>query len=136
MAVRTYFFRACCASFHTHASFLAFFVCIFVLFHSCCSHALVFGKTLLHQLIMFYSHTEWYFPFFKRRNSLFGPSFVYQNQIKLNYFVTHLLFCIYFCWHHLPFLSLRSFLFLSAINSTICRFSVSILNGTWLLCMQ
>ena len=43
------FFRARFASFHTHASLLVFFVCFFILFHSCCSHARVFGKTLVHE---------------------------------------------------------------------------------------
>ena len=32
-----------------------------VLFQSCCSHARVFGKTLVHEFPIFYSHTEWYF---------------------------------------------------------------------------
>ena len=36
-------------SLHTHDSLLAFFVCLFVIFHSFCSHTRVFGKTLLHE---------------------------------------------------------------------------------------
>ena len=59
-AVGTYFFRARFASFHTHASLLTFFVCFFILFRSCCSHARVFGKTHVHEFPMSYSHTEWY----------------------------------------------------------------------------
>ena len=47
------FFCARIISFHTHASFLTFF-CFFVLFHSCCSHACVFEKTLLHEFYIFY----------------------------------------------------------------------------------
>ena len=47
--------------FHTHASLLIVFVCPIVLFQSCCSHSRVFGKTLLHEFIISYSHTEWYF---------------------------------------------------------------------------
>ena len=43
------FIRARCTFFHTHASLLYVFVCLIVLFHSCCSHAWVFGKTLLHE---------------------------------------------------------------------------------------
>ena len=39
----------------------------FVLFHSWCSHAWVFGKTLLREFPVSYSHTGWYFLF-----SLFG----------------------------------------------------------------
>ena len=45
---------------------------------------LVFGKTLVHEFPMSYSHTEWYLPFFARRIVCFGRSFVYQHQIKLN----------------------------------------------------
>ena len=36
------------------------FFCYFVLCHSCCSHARVFGKTLLHEFLISYNHTEWY----------------------------------------------------------------------------
>ena len=32
--------------------------CPIVLFHSCCSHAWVFGKTLVHEFPVSYSHTE------------------------------------------------------------------------------
>ena len=32
---------------------------VFVLFHSCCSHEQVFGRTLVHEFPIFYSHTEW-----------------------------------------------------------------------------
>ena len=34
--------------FFSTASLLTFFVCFFNLFHSCCSHARVFGQTLVH----------------------------------------------------------------------------------------
>ena len=34
-----------------------------LLFHSCCSHAWVFGKTLVHEFPISYSHTEWYLLF-------------------------------------------------------------------------
>ena len=47
--------------FHTHASLLYVSVCLIVLFHSCRSHAWVFGKTLVHEFAVSYSHTEWYF---------------------------------------------------------------------------
>ena len=66
-AVGTFFFRARFTFFHTHASLLTFFVCLIVLFHSCCSHSRVFGKTLVHEFPISYSHTERYFLF-----SLFG----------------------------------------------------------------
>ena len=52
-----FFFHARFPSFHTHASLLTFFVCCFILLHSCCSHAQVFGKTLVHEFPISYSHT-------------------------------------------------------------------------------
>ena len=42
------FFCTRFTSFNTHA-FLLTFICFFVLFHCCCSHARVFGKTLLRE---------------------------------------------------------------------------------------
>ena len=57
------FFRALFAFFHTHASLFTSFVCFFILFHSRCSHAQVFGKTLVHEFPISYSHTEWYLLF-------------------------------------------------------------------------
>ena len=41
--------------FHTHSSLLSVFVCSIVLFHSCCAHARVFGKTLLHEFPISYT---------------------------------------------------------------------------------
>ena len=75
------------ASLHVHDSLLTIFVCLFALFRSCCSHAWVFGKTLWHEFPMSYSHTEWYTFLFSRGEIVcnLGRSFVYQNQIKLNY---------------------------------------------------
>ena len=42
-----------------YSPLLAFFLCFIVLLQSCCSHARVCGKTLLHEFPIFYSHTEW-----------------------------------------------------------------------------
>ena len=58
-ADRTTFFCAHFASFHTHASLLTFFICLFILFHSFCSHARMFLKTLMDEFPISYSHTEW-----------------------------------------------------------------------------
>ena len=54
-----FFFRVGGTSFHIYSHLLTFFLCFIVLFLSCCSHARVFGKTLLHEFPIFYSHTEW-----------------------------------------------------------------------------
>ena len=56
-------FRAHFTSLHSHSSLLTFVFCFLVLFHSFCSHALVFGKTLLPKFHISYSHTEWYLLF-------------------------------------------------------------------------
>ena len=53
-----FFFRIRFTSFHPHASLLTF--SFFVLFHFVCSHARMFGKTLVHELHISYSHTELY----------------------------------------------------------------------------
>ena len=64
-----------------HSSFLTFFLSFFVLFYFFCSHALVFGKTLLHEFHISYSCTEWY---------LFFPTvelqvyYVYSEQNSKN----------------------------------------------------
>ena len=47
---------------HIYSMLLAFFLCFFVLFQ-CCSHVLVFGKTIVHEFPISYSHTEWYILF-------------------------------------------------------------------------
>ena len=35
-----------------------FFVCFFILFHYCCSHARVFGKKLVHEFLISYNRNE------------------------------------------------------------------------------
>ena len=50
-------------------------------FHSCCSHARVFGKTLVHEFDISYSHTEWYL-ISMRSSRCFSRSFP-QNIIIL-----------------------------------------------------
>ena len=39
---------------------------LIVLFQSCCSHAQVFGGTLVHEFLFSYSHTEWNLLFLKQ----------------------------------------------------------------------
>ena len=39
---------------------------VFILFYSCCSHVRVFGKTLVNEFLISYSHTEWYLLFTDR----------------------------------------------------------------------
>ena len=40
-------------------SILMSLFCFFILFHSCRSHAQMFGKTLVNEFLISYSHTEW-----------------------------------------------------------------------------
>ena len=60
---RNFIFRARFTAYHNHVSLLTFIVFFFILFHSCCSHARVFGKTLVHEFLISSSHTEWYLLF-------------------------------------------------------------------------
>ena len=60
-----FFFHARFTSFHTHTSLLTFIICFFILFHSCCFHARVFGKTLVHEFPISCSHNEWYLLFLR-----------------------------------------------------------------------
>ena len=62
LAIGTFFMLSVLFSIFT----LAFFY-VFVLFYSCCSHVKVFGRTLVHEFHIFYSHTEWYV----RQNNIF-----------------------------------------------------------------
>ena len=48
---------------YSRLSLITSFFCFFILFHSCCSHAQVFGKLLVHEFPISYSHTEWYLLF-------------------------------------------------------------------------
>ena len=78
------FFSPSC-SFNFHYFMLAFFLCFFVLFKSYCSHAQVFGRTLVHEVDIFYSHgciqIELYF-FVFLGSTLFGlRSSIKQNTI-------------------------------------------------------
>ena len=53
------FFFCVRGTFHVHSPILTLFLCFIVSFQSCCSHARVFGKTLMHEFPIFSSHTEW-----------------------------------------------------------------------------
>ena len=52
-----------CTSFHKYSNLLTFFRCFILLIQSCCSHAQVFEKTLMHEFpfseAIILSHTEW-----------------------------------------------------------------------------
>ena len=54
-----FFFRVGGTSSHIYSPLLTFFLCFIVLFLFCCSHARVFGKTLVHEFLISYGHTEW-----------------------------------------------------------------------------
>ena len=51
-----FFFRVRSTSFHIYSPLLTFFLCFVVLFLSCSSHARVFGKTLVDEFPISYSH--------------------------------------------------------------------------------
>ena len=60
---RDFFFFVTALLLSIHSSLITYVICFFILFHSCCSHAWVFEKTLVHEFLIFYSHTEWYLRF-------------------------------------------------------------------------
>ena len=53
------FFRARCTSFHIPSPVLTFFLCFLAFFQSYRSLTQVFGRTLVQEFHIFYSHTEW-----------------------------------------------------------------------------
>ena len=67
----------------SHAYLLTFFVCFFVLFRSCCSHARVFGKHSCMSSQCQIAIVNGNFFFSGGEIVCLGRSFVYQNQIKL-----------------------------------------------------
>ena len=77
--------------FFTCSRLLAFFLCFLVLFHSCCYHARVFGKTLVNELPISYSRTEWYLLFANPRWSKWSLSclsktnYINNNIVILKY---------------------------------------------------
>ena len=73
---RDFFFLSCMLYFFPYSRFSYYLVHLFILFHSCCFHAWVIGKTPVHEFPISYCHTEWYLLFFERLNSpCFGRSF-------------------------------------------------------------
>ena len=49
-----------------YSMLITFFVCFFILFHSCCSNARVFGNTFVHEFPISYSLIEWYLLFSRK----------------------------------------------------------------------
>ena len=108
------FVPAVYTSFHIHASILTFVIGFVILYHACCSHPRVFGKTLVHEFSISYSHTEWYLCCVARRNSpCLGRSFAYQNLIKLTNLMS-------VKWRLIMFLCNNFSLFLIDMNDYQC----------------
>ena len=81
LGLETSLFIAHLGHFHFHSFLLLSFLFFFVFFHSCRFHAQVFGRTLMHEFHVFYSHTEW-----NLLSSLFWIDFVLVGIVlsKLN----------------------------------------------------
>ena len=60
-AVGSFFSYQLYTSFHISSSLLTFFLSLFILLYSCCSHAQIFGKTLVYELHISNNLTEWSF---------------------------------------------------------------------------
>ena len=82
LGCRDFFYRGAFTSFHTHFSRHAFYFCSCVLFHSCCSYARVFGRTLVHEFLISYCHTEQCLFFFEVKQSLLWPKLHLSKTIK------------------------------------------------------
>ena len=78
---RDIFYSARCASLNVFSSLLTSFLCLYVLFHSCCSHAQVFGKTLMHEFHISYCHAKWQLLSSLREN---GDKIFKLSAVKLN----------------------------------------------------
>ena len=72
------YFHAHLTSFHFHSFVLAFFLCFIVLFKSCCPHAQVFERTVVHEFHIFYSQTKSYF-FCSAKSAVSSRSLVLLN---------------------------------------------------------
>ena len=102
-----FFFFSCCAFFNFNSFLPAFLLCFFAIFHSYCSHLPVFGKTLVHEFHIFYSHTEWNFFLFV----LLGLTlFWLSSAIKLNNIIIIIIiiiidYLLFIFFYQLPFLS-------------------------------
>ena len=79
------FISAIFVSFHNRSSRLTFFVCFYVLFHSCCFHSHVFGKTLEHEFHFSCSRSEWNLHSLLSEN---GDEICKQSAVKLNFKLT------------------------------------------------
>ena len=76
--------------FSNYASLLTFFVCLIVLFHSCCSHARVFGQILVHEFPFPIAIQYWVVPsFFAKRSDRNGGRVACQ---KLTIIITRIRF--------------------------------------------
>ena len=104
-------------------SLLLTFSCFCVLFHSCCSHAQVFEKTLVHAFHTSDSHTEWYFLTLLSENSnkIWKQSAVKQNpKLKLlsTLFLTSILF---YGVHHYVKIDLLNYVQFDCQTSRCCN---------------
>ena len=79
------------------SSLLTFFVCFFVLFHSCCSHARVFWKHSCLSSPCPIAILNVTFLFSRGEIVCLGRSLTYQNQTKLNCSLSQNLWSHYVC---------------------------------------
>ena len=90
---------ALCASYHFQSFLHAFFLCF--LFRSCYSNAQVFGRTLVHEFHVFYSHTERNLFFFTLRKQWLVLERI-AVKLKLSslssLFLACFTFSVYSCW--------------------------------------
>ena len=74
---RDFFFSCSLYFFHIHAPLLTVGLCYFLPFQYYCSNAHVFGRTVVHEFLNFYSTTEWnmfYSLYDSGKNILYVPA--------------------------------------------------------------
>ena len=79
------FFCARFISFHSHGSLLTVFVCFFILFNSCSSHARVFGRAHVHEFPVSCTHAEFYLIFYETTWSKWSKSRLSKTNYNYNY---------------------------------------------------
>ena len=104
----SYFFRVRCNPFCIHSSLRTFFLLVFVLFFSCCSHTQVFGRTLVKSSTIPIAILKGPSFFFARRNGPYcgkcSPSKNYTMIIII--IIIIIILSLWNCWMYWEHLTL------------------------------
>ena len=76
-------------------SILMFFHFFLFLFHCCCSHVQVFGKALVHEFPIFYSHTWHCLLFCEKADDNFGQKFAFLVNAYISLYAMDIFLEVY-----------------------------------------